>query len=108
MKDILEKDRGVILLGDFNDFDRSFAQKNIAVCKSDVLEKAKKDQLKNALAMVEDESKRYSNIYDDLIDHILYNNKLKAVSCKIYHTSDTPESESRTSDHFPVVAEFEM
>jgi endonuclease/exonuclease/phosphatase family metal-dependent hydrolase len=128
----------VFVLGDFNDFDHSFKNAYPPSCQSNVLEKIKtsldvqfinenekedkeekeekeieKIIFQNSLKLVEPKL-RESAIYHILIDHILYyipiNNETKITisSCEISHRKEDIDSQTRTSDHWPVSAIFSI
>lgn len=105
----------LIVCGDFNDLDTSLDLPVPPKVKTRVLELIKSGEscrpgsryppLSNAcekLPVLE----RVSNIYGDLIDHVLYAN-CKLLECNISRDENVPkELDQRTSDHFPVLAVF--
>lgn len=122
----------VVMIGDYNDFDRSFPAAFPSQCESTVVERMRSGRdlltaeesgdstletitFENALTLIEPIDARESAIYHILIDHILYANvtteaidgrAIKAKSCRIQHRRDDSDEAKRTSDHWPVTAVF--
>jgi len=114
----------ILIMGDFNDFDRSFENAFQPDCESTVLERIKlsndiiseeeetyqkKIIFQNILELIEPRESRVSSIYRILIDHILVfiidekKNVIEIVNCKIQHRRKDIDF-NRVSDHWPVSA----
>ena len=104
----------LLVAGDFNDLDTDIPAANEPRLVSGVVPRIKAgtdavegyEAFDNASRLVA-QSERVSNIWGDLIDHVLYRN-CRVTECTIHREENVSEHiQERTSDHFPVLAVVE-